>query len=208
MPLFNIHSPGETRMNAKWTAAVLLALLMTTAHVSAQTDDPLASATIQAALAAPPRHLQAQIIGIDTSSRTLTLKGAKGHVIPAVIGKQVTNFDTLKVGDRVDVLFKDALLLQAVKTSAKGGELRKRVDTSAFAPASDAAGFGSVKEVEIIATVQSINKKNKTITLRGPWHTDTFHLTPQLAAQKLKAGDMIHAVFISAVAVEVTPVNK
>jgi Cu/Ag efflux protein CusF len=138
----------------------------------------------------------------------LTLKGAKGRVLPAVVGKQVTNFDTLKIGDRVDVMIKDALLLKAVKTSAKDDGLRKRVDTTAFAPASDASGFGSAQEVEIIATVQSINRKNKTITLRGPWHTDTFDLTPELAAYKLKAGDTIHAVFVSATAVEVTPVAK
>lgn len=195
-------------MNAKWTVAVSIALMMMTAHVSAQTDDQLSSAAIQSALAAPPRHFQAQIIGIDSGTRTLTLKGAKGRVLPAVVGKQVTNFDTLKIGDRVDVLVKDALLLKAVKASAKDDGLRKRVDTSVFASASDASGFADVREVEIIATVQSINRKNKTITLRGPWHTDTFDLTPELAANKLKAGDTIHAVFISATAVEVAPVAK
>jgi Cu/Ag efflux protein CusF len=195
-------------MNAKWTVAVSLALLMATAHVSAQTDDQLSSAAIQSALAAPPKHFTARIIGIDSGARTVTLKGAKGRVVPAVVGKQVTNFDTLKIGDRVDVLFKDALLLKAVKTSAKDDGLRKRVDTTVLAQASDASGFGAAREVEIIATVQSINRKNKTITLRGPWHTDTFDLTPELAADKLKAGDTIHAVFVSATAVEITPVVK
>jgi Cu/Ag efflux protein CusF len=195
-------------MNAKWTVVVSLAFLMATAHVSAQADDQLSTAAIQSALAAPPKHFTAQIIGIDSGARTLTLKGAKGRVTPAVVGKQVTNFDTLKIGDQVDVQIKDALLLQAVKTSAKDDGLRKRVDTNVLAQASDASGFGAVREVEIIATVQNINRKNKTITLRGPWNTDTFDLTPELAAKKLKAGDTIHAVFVSAMAVEVTPVTK
>jgi hypothetical protein len=56
--------------------------------------------------------------------------------------------------------------------------------------------------------VQSTNKKKKTITLRGLWHTETFDLSSEIAAYKLKAGDTVHAVMISATAVEVTPTTK
>jgi hypothetical protein len=195
-------------MNAKWILAASLACLLASAHVNAQTDDQLTSDAIKTALASEPHHLQAQIVGIDSGSRTLSLKGAKGHVIPVAVGPQITNFDSLKIGDRVDVLIKEALLLRAVKSTVQDAGLRKRVDTSAFAPASGTAGFGAAKEVEIIATVQRIDQKKKTITLRGPWHTDTFGLPPELAAKKLKAGDTVHVVFISATAVEVTPVGK
>jgi len=113
------------------------------------------------------------------------LKGAKGRVIPVVVGKEVTNFDTLKIGDRVDVQIRDAILVKAVKASAKDDGLRKRVDTEVYAPASGSEGFGAVREVEVIATVQSINQKKKTITLRGPWHTATFDLSSEIAAYKL-----------------------
>ncbi|WP_438392695.1 hypothetical protein [Caballeronia sp. DA-9] len=195
-------------MNAKWTLAVLLTCLTMTAQANAQNSDPLSSDAIKTALASEPRHLQAQIVGIDASTRTLSLKGAKGRVIPVSIGQQVTNFDTLKIGDRVDVLIKEALLLDAVKPQNKDDGLRKRVDTTAFAPASDASGFGAAKEVDIIATVQRIDPKKKTITLRGPWRTETFGLTPDLAAKKFKVGDSVHAVYISATAVQVTPVAK
>ena len=195
-------------MNAKWTVALSLALLTVTAHVSAQTDQQLSSAAIQSALNAPPKLLHAQIVGIDTGARTLTLKGAKGRVIPVAVGKEVTNFDALKIGDRVDVQVRDAMLIRAMKASAKGDELRKRVDTEVYAPASGSQGFGAVHETEIVATVQNINSKNKTITLRGPWHTETFDLSSEIAAYKLKKGDTVHAVLISATAVEVTPTAK
>jgi hypothetical protein len=138
----------------------------------------------------------------------LTLKGVKGRVITVAVGKEVTNFNTLKIGDRVDVQVRDAMLIRATKASAKGDELRKRVDTEVYAPASGSQGFGAVHETEIVATVQSINSKNKTITLRGPWHTETFDLSSEIAAYKLKPGDTVHAVLISATAVEVTPTAK
>ena len=195
-------------MNEKWTVALSLALLTVTAHVGAQTDQQLSSAAIQSALNAPPKQIHAQIVGIDTGARTLTLKGAKGRVIPVTVGKEVTNFDDLKIGDRVDVQVRDALLIRATKASAKGDELRKRVDTDVYVPASGSQGFGAVHETEIFATVQSVNSKNKTITLRGPWRAETYDLSSEIAAYKLKPGDSVHAVLISATAVEVTPTPK
>ena len=195
-------------MNVKWTVALSLALLTVTAHVSAQTDQQLSSAAIQSVRNAPPKQIHAQIVGIDPATRSLTLKGAKGRVMPVVIGKEVTNFDALKIGDRVDVQVRDSMLVRAVKASTKGDELRKRVDTDVYAPGSGSQGFGAAHETEIVATVQSINNKNKTITLRGPWRTETFDLSSEIAAYKLKPGDTVHAVLISATAVEVTPAAK
>jgi hypothetical protein len=195
-------------MNEKWTVALSLALLTVAAHVGAQTDPQLSGAAIQSALNVPPKQLNAQIVGIDAGARTLTLRGAKGRVIPIVVGKEVTNFDALKIGDRVDVQVRDALLIRATKASAKADELRKRVDTEVYAPASGFQGFGAVHETEIVATVQSVNTKNKTITLRGPWRTETYDLSSEMAAHKLKAGDSVHAVLISATAVQVTPTAK
>lgn len=117
-------------------------------------------------------------------------------MIPVVVGKEVANFDALKTGNHVDVQIRDAMLIKAVKVSAKDDGLRKRVDTEVYAPAPGSERFGAVHEVEVIATVQSINKKNKTITPRGPWHTETFDLSSEIAAYKLKAGDTVHAVMI------------
>jgi hypothetical protein len=195
-------------MNAKWTVALSLALLTVTAHLSAKTDQQLSSAAIQSALSAPPKQIHAQIVGIDSATRTLTLKGAKGRVMPVIVSKEVTNFGTLKIGDRVDVQIRESLLVRAVKASAKDDGVRERVDTDVFAAASGSEAFGTVHETEIVATVKDINNKNKTITLRGPWHTETFSLSSEIAAYKLKPGDTVHAVLISATAVQVTPTEK
>lgn len=191
-------------MNAKWISALLLAFTVVITPAVAQNDDPLASEAIKKALAAPPEHFEATIVGIEPATRTLTLKGVKGFVVPVVVRKEVTNFDSLKIGERVDVLIKKAMLVQAVKSSKSGDGLRKRVDTEVYAPASDGTGYGAVHEMEILATVQRIDKKHKTITLRGAWRTETFPLTPEVAADNLKVGDTVHAIFITAMAVDVT----
>ena len=118
------------------------------------------------------------------------------------------NFDELKIGDQVDVLYKSALLVTAQKVAGADKGIRKRVDTSVYTPVSGASGvpgFESERQVEILATVQSINRKNGTITLRGPWRTDTYDIPADVDTKNLKPGDTIHAVFVSAAAVEVTP---
>jgi len=160
----------------------------------------------KSAINAPVKHVQAQIVGIDAAKRTLMLKMSGNHVVPVVMSPEVRNFDRLRTGDRVDVLFKNALILKAVKADPQGKDIRKRVETEVFTSAADnSAGYGSVKQVEIIATTQSIDWQNKTITLRGAGRTDTFDLSPEMAADNLKPGDTIHAVFVSATAVQVTP---
>jgi hypothetical protein len=192
-------------MNSKWISALLLALSVITGPALAQGDDQLASQALKNALVATPRVFTGTIVGIEPGTRTLTLRGTKGNVVPVVVQKQVSNFDSLKIGDRVDVMIKNALLLKAVKVSAKDDGIRERVDTKVYAPASDGSSYGAVHQVEILATVERIDKKHKTITLRGAQRTGSFDLSPAIAAQNLKVGDTVHAVYISALAVEVTP---
>jgi len=192
------------RMSIQRLIILIAALLISAPPVMAQTEDTLASAAIKKALESPPRHLQAQIVGIEPTTRTLTLKGTDGNIVPVVVRKEATNFASLQIGDQVDVLMKRAMLVRAIKTSEKDNGLRKRVETDVYAPGADGSGYGSVHQMEILATVQHINKKTKTITLRGPWKTETFPLTPEVASDNLKAGDTIRAIFVSAIAVDVT----
>jgi hypothetical protein len=192
-------------MNAKRSVAAMLALSSLIPMASAQTDQELAAAAQKSAINAPIKHVQARIVGIDPATRTLMLNTGGDHAVPVVMGREVRNFERLRVGDRVDVMFKNALILKAVKARPEDKGIRKRVETEVYTPAGNTPGYGSVKQVEIIATVQSINLQNKTITLRGAGRTDTFDLSPEMAADHLKPGDTIHAVFISATAVQVTP---
>jgi hypothetical protein len=194
-------------MKAKWRVIALLALSSMATLARAQ-DEPLAATAHKVIGAAQPVHLQAQIIGIDPATRTLTLRGSKGAVRTAVVTEEVKSFDKLRVGDRVDVLYKNALLVTAEKVTGADEGIRKRVDTASYAPSSGATGFQSSRQVEVLATVQGIDRKHNKITLRGPWQTGTFDLPPELAKDHLKPGDTVHAVFVSAAAVEVTPAGE
>ena len=117
--------------------------------------------------------------------------------------QQVAGFDQLKVGDRVDVLYKNALLVKADKVTGKDNGIRKRVDTQVYEPAS--GGFEAARQIEVLATVQKIDHKNRLVTLRGAYQTQTLEVGPDVDLKDVKVGDTIHAVFVSAAAVQVTP---
>ncbi|WP_322046010.1 hypothetical protein [Paraburkholderia sp. J67] len=154
---------------------------------------------------AEPVHIQAKIVGIDRGSRVVSLVGSHGNEMDVALSQQVGNFDQLNVGDTVDVLYKNALLVTAEKVTGKDKGIRKRVDTSVYVPAS--SGYDAARQVEVQATVQHINAKKREVTLRGAYQTVTVNATPDIDLKTLKVGDTIHAVFVSAYATQVTPVG-
>ncbi|SDI24390.1 hypothetical protein [Paraburkholderia phenazinium] len=188
-------------MKAATLGAALLLAAATVQPVWAQND--LASATRGVVDLVQPVHIKAEIVGIDPGIRALTLQGPAGHTLSVMVSQQVAGFEQLKVGDRVDVLYKNALLVKADKVTGGNKGIRTRVDTQVYAPAS--GGFESARQIEVLATVQKIDHKKGLVTLRGAAQTQTLQVGPDVDLKDVKVGDMVHAVFVSAAAVQVTP---
>jgi hypothetical protein len=182
-------------------AALMIAAVAAVQPVWAQ--DSMASTAQGVIAAVKPVQMKAEIIGMDAGSRTLTLKGPGGNVVVALVSQQLPGFDDLKVGDQVDVLYKNALLVKAEKVSGADKGIRKRTDKQVVTPTS--GGFESARQVEVLATVQKIDRKNRLVTLRGAYQTQTLEAGPDVDLSDIKVGDTIHAVFVSAAAVEVKP---
>ena len=194
---------------AAWVMGVGIsqaALAQNNAPASApQGQSALASAAQEVIANAEPVHIQAKIVGIDRASRVVTLRGPRGNEADIALSQQVSNFDQLNVGDTVDVLYKNALLVTAEKVTGKDAGIRKRVDTNVYLPAS--SGYDAARQVEVQATVQHINAKKREVTLRGAYQTVELAVGPDVDLKHLKVGDTIHAVFVSAYATQVTPVG-
>ncbi|EEA03295.1 conserved hypothetical protein [Burkholderia sp. H160] len=185
-------------------AALMLAAVATFQPARAQDD---MASTAQAVLgAAQPVHMTAEIVGIDAGDRALTLKGPGGNVAIVLVSQQAAVFDQLKIGDRVDVLYKNALLTKAEKVSGAGKGIRERTDRQSYTPAS--GGYESARQTEVLATVTKIDRKQRLVTLRGAYQTQTFEAAPAVDLSDVKVGDTLRAVFVSAAAVQVTPVGQ
>ena len=182
-------------------ASVLLAAMLTATSV--QAADSLARDADKLVEAAPPVHLKARIIAIDAGARAVTLKGEDGIEVTMLVDGKMPGFDKLRVGDKVDVLYKNALLVQAEKVDPAGKGIRERVDAQVTVRGSD--GRDSLHQVETLSTVQKIDPAKRLLTLRGVYETQIIRVTPDFDLKDLHVGDTIHAVFVSATAIEVTP---
>jgi hypothetical protein len=185
-------------------AVVMIAALAAAQPTWAQND--MASTAHGVMGAAQPLHMKAEIVDIDAGSRALALKGPGGETMVVLVGQQIDGFDQLKVGDRVDVFYRNALLVKAEKTGGADKGSRPRVDKEAHAPAS--GGFESMRQTDVLATVETIDRKQGLVTLRGAHRTQMLEVGPGVDLKDVKVGDTIHAVFVSAAAVQITPVGQ
>lgn len=59
--------------------------------------------------------MAAAITAIDAATRSVMLKGSQGNGLLLTAGPEVKNFAQLKVGDRVDVQYVEAVVLELKK---------------------------------------------------------------------------------------------
>ncbi|HEV3430947.1 MAG TPA: hypothetical protein VG320_23970 [Paraburkholderia sp.] len=192
----NEHSGYLLRVSA------VLAALTLSAPLYAQT----ASAP-DAAASVPTGVLQtgevqtvAHVVSVDAAANAVTLRGPHGKQVTVAVDPAVANVSKLAPGDQVNIVYKEALLLRADKVDTKG--IRARVETTAETPASGGVTVAA-KAVQVVATVQKIDRKQRKVTLRGPTRTMVVGVPPDVPLEKLKVGDSIRADYVGATAVEV-----
>ena len=189
---------------------VVLALSALAAPVFAQQAPAAAKVTVNEpgkVGVAETLKLTAGVVAIDKASRMITLKTASGKVLDVVAGEDVKNFDQIKVGDQLVVVYAQALTMQV----RKGGGIRSSTSTTDTAQAKpgEKPGAAGAREVTILANVLAVDPKKMTITVRGPkgnivdlkvQNPDHFKV--------VKKGDQIEMVYVEAVAIAVEPAPK
>jgi Cu/Ag efflux protein CusF len=193
---------------------ILLATLASSAAlpVAAQKPDVTGGTVVasEAGRAAAVRAVQisAQVVEIDQGSRTITLKGPKGKIVDVVAGDEVKNFAQIKVGDFVMVRLMQSLTLELQKTKSGAGGISERQAAVTAKPGERPAAAAG-REVTAIAKVTGVDKKAKTITLKGP-RGNVVMLDVQNPDhfKVVKVGDEVEVVYTEAVAISVEPAPK
>ncbi|MBN3756684.1 hypothetical protein G3N95_27360 [Paraburkholderia sp. Tr-20389] len=179
-------------------AAACAALAAPALNARAQ-DNPASSP--DAVGTAAVAEVTAHITHIDADNNEVTIRGPRGNSMIVDVDPDVGDVKKLKVGDEVHISYKGALLLSADKVDAKG--IRSRVESQATTPTKSGAST-QVRRVEVVATVQKIDRKKREVTLRGPKHTVVLEVAPDVPLEKIKVGDSIRANYASATAVQIT----
>jgi len=147
--------------------------------------------------------ITAKVVAIDRVDRNVTLLGPDGNVVTVEVSHAARNFDQIEIGDQVKVEYFEAVALYIGKEGQKPEAVAGLV-TARAAKGDKPAGV-AVEVVDVAATVHAIDKKKRTVTLKGP---DGKLVKTKVdksvkGFDTLKVGDSIHARFTEAIAISV-----
>lgn len=147
------------------------------------------------------------VTGIDRTNRSVTLQNADGEPRTVGVPPDMKSFDTLKVGDHVDVDYYESIALammppgtkSSVSESATGGRV---------APGVAAAGRQVTATVEVVSVDQVMNK----VTFKGPkgnLRTVTvYDPSMQKRLVDLQPGQMVQITYREAIAASIQPTGS
>lgn len=148
--------------------------------------------------------VSATITAIDKPSRTITLKGPKGDELKIEAGPEVKNFDQLKVGDIVDMRYRETLALELKKGGGMKVEKTEKAGAVGAKPGATPAGVVG-RQVTVVGDVMKVDAATQTVTVKGPQRTVELKVRDPEQFKLIAVGDQIQATYTEALAVAVTP---
>jgi hypothetical protein len=149
----------------------------------------------------------ATISALGAAKREITLKGPDGKEVTMVAGPEVKNFSQLKVGDKVDIQYVEALVLEL----KKGGGLpvaRTEKESMTTAKPGETPAAKGARKVTIVGDVINLDPATQTVTLKGPQRTAELKVRDKKQFDLISKGDQIEATYTEALAVAVKPSAK
>src|SRR5262245_22363918 len=139
------------------------------------------------------------VSGIDRSKRTVTLTNAEGERNTMNVPSDVKAYDTLKVGDRVDVDYRESMGVSL----APAGSKPSMSHMSGSGPGS------ATRATTISAEVVSVDVPNNKVTFLGPKGNRKTVTVADPAMQKklpnLKPGQVVQFTYTEAIAASIRP---
>jgi hypothetical protein len=143
------------------------------------------------------------ITAIDSTTRRVTVRDAKGAEQTISVGPAVQRFNELKVGQQVQVRYYESLIfaVHPPKQAPKG-----TTGTIDIVPSSGAPGVTAATQLVTTVTVTAVDAKAGSITVR----TDDNRIVTRKAdnpknLEGVKVGQQIDITYTEAVVVEVLP---
>jgi Cu/Ag efflux protein CusF len=149
----------------------------------------------------------ATVVGIDKSTRTVTLRTPKGKVVELEVTNEARNFDQLAIGDVVTVEYREALTVSLMKEKGQASHTEHASEERSVPGAKPGGMVG--REVTIVADVVAVDHKAKTVLLKGPkGNTLELKVEDPDRLKRIHKGDQVQAVYTEAFAISVEPAAK
>jgi hypothetical protein len=187
-------------------AAAALAITVVTgcAQQPSATDDTVVSSEPGKGMVTRTIQVSAQVVGIDSRTRTVTLKGPEGKVADIVAGPEVRNFDQIRTGDMVVVRYVQAFSLELRKTT--GSRDLAVAAAGARAAPGERPAAAVAGQVTAVADVVAVDPANMVITLKGPrGNIVDLHVKNPDHFKVVNKGDQVLVTYTEAMALSVEP---
>lgn len=102
-----------------WRAAALVSILTVAPCQSSFAQDADAHAGQQALARAELIHAQVRVVAIDTTTNSVTLRGPRGNLADVDVNPALADVSRLRVGDKLNVAYQQALLLSIDRLSTR-----------------------------------------------------------------------------------------
>jgi Cu/Ag efflux protein CusF len=154
------------------------------------------------------KEVRATVQKIDRDTREVTLKKEDGTMVTIKAPDTVRNFDQIKVGDILTAKYSQSIALSVRKSdeppSATGRE------SVARAPLGEKPAGAARSTIQITATIQSINRDTREVTLVGPEGKTKVVKVPEDMKKfdQLKEGDQVVVKATESLAISVSSPEK
>jgi len=146
--------------------------------------------------------MTATVEAIDLDKRHVTLKGPTGEKKTITVGPEARNLPQVKVGDLVTVTYYESMAVEVVKPGSGSGA--GQASTIVRAKPGEMPGGTAIRTATVMATVTAIDKKENTLTLKGPQgNTVIAPVEDPANLDKVKVGDELMITVTEALAISV-----
>ena len=185
-------------------AAIPALMLVFAGYAQEPSASPKAKAKPDAAGAIEVGAITAtsKVTAVDPAKRTVTLVNEADETNTYKLGKNVRNFDQIKVGDEVKATLLESLAVTVSKSSAPPNAGERGV--VAVAPKGAMPGVIMAKTRQITAKIVSVDPQARTVTVEGPaGGTPTIKVGPKVNLDELQKGDDVTLRVTDALAIRV-----
>ncbi len=150
-------------------------------------------------------HETVVVSGIDRTLRTVTLVNADGDARTVGVPPDLSSFDTLKVGDHVDVDYYESIGLALMPAGSKASMSETTTGGRTAEPGGAAVGRQITATVEVVGVDEVMNR----LTFKGPKGNvrtvTVFDPAMQKKLTDLQPGQMVQIVYREAIAASIKP---
>ena len=203
--LVSAHFPIRLVIVALISAALcILAACATTEPPPPGTQTGTAAVTegVPGGIFVNTKEVSAKVTAIDTANRKVTLLWPNGDKDTIKVGPEAVNFDQIKVGDMVNVIVTEELVVYLDEEGATAPDGAAAM--VALAPKGERPAGLVAETAQVTATVIAIDATKRTATLRfEDGTTKTFPVRDDIDLSKRKVGEKVVFLVTEMIAISV-----